>query len=198
LIQYLIMPPQLLELLAARQGHFRFESGHHGKMWLDLDHLFQHPNTVQPLASDLAARLAAYNLDALCGPLVGGALLAQMIASELKAEFFYTERLVSAGSAPQVKYHLPKSVRHLVQNKKIAIVDDVINAGSAVHGTLNELQMNGAQIVVISALLVLGNAAQEFCNAQKITLESLNYLPNDLWLPEACPLCATQVPLEII
>jgi orotate phosphoribosyltransferase len=29
-----------LDLVAARHGHFRLESGHHGRLWLDLDSLF--------------------------------------------------------------------------------------------------------------------------------------------------------------
>jgi hypothetical protein len=31
------MQPELLSLVAARNGYFRLESGHHGTLWLDLE-----------------------------------------------------------------------------------------------------------------------------------------------------------------
>jgi orotate phosphoribosyltransferase len=39
---------QFWELLAARQGHFKLESGHHGDLWLDLDQLLGQPARLQP------------------------------------------------------------------------------------------------------------------------------------------------------
>jgi orotate phosphoribosyltransferase len=38
----------LIEALAARRGHFRLESGHHGELWLDLDPLFARPARLAP------------------------------------------------------------------------------------------------------------------------------------------------------
>jgi orotate phosphoribosyltransferase len=34
------MESNVLDLLPIRRGHFRFESGYHGEIWLDLDRLF--------------------------------------------------------------------------------------------------------------------------------------------------------------
>ncbi len=191
------MSPQLLELLTARKGHFKLESGHHGNLWLDLDRLFLQPSRVRPYALELAKRLSQYDLAAVCGPLIGGALIAQTIATELDVEFYYTERVkLQSDALYSVKYRLPKSLREKVRGKKFAIVDDVINAGSAVRGTMAELQANGAQAVVIGALLVLGNSAQNFCDSQKIPLEATTHLPNEVWIPATCPLCAKRIPLK--
>ena len=44
--------------------------------------------------------------------------------------------------------------------KRVAIVNDVINVGSAMQGTFADLQNCGAVVVDISALLVLGTAAR--------------------------------------
>ena len=44
------MQEKVAELLPKREGHFVFESGHHGQVWLDLERLFLHPERVQPLA----------------------------------------------------------------------------------------------------------------------------------------------------
>jgi orotate phosphoribosyltransferase len=188
----------LLRLMAARNGHFKLESGHHGDLWLDLDRLFLHPREVQSFAIALAHRLASYQVAAVCGPLVGGALLAQTVAAELDAEFYYAERFVLRqhdGLYP-VEYRLPAGLRARVHGKPIAIVDDVINAGSAVRGTLAELRACGARPIVVGALLVLGAAAPEYFAVQGLPVERLAALPSCLWVPNECPLCAAHVPIE--
>jgi orotate phosphoribosyltransferase len=124
-----------LTLLQARHGHFKFESGHHGNLWLDLDQLFLHPKGIQRFVAELAHKLSAFNIDAVCGPMVGGALVAQNIAVELGIEFFYTERvgIQNSDALYAATYHLPSHLRKPINGKHIAIVDDVINAGSAVR-----------------------------------------------------------------
>lgn len=191
---------ELLKLLAARKGHFKLESGHHGNLWLDLDLLFLQPSRIRPFASELAKRLSRYNISAVCGPLVGGALIAQTIAAELEVEFYYTERFVlpQRDALYPVEYRLPNALRQSVSGKNVAIVDDAINAGSAVRATLAELRSYGARPVAIGALLVLGSSAPNFFTDQNIPLESIASLPSDLWTPAECPQCASHIPLEDI
>ncbi len=184
--------------MAARNGHFRYESGYHSNLWLELDPLFVRSNRLERFVRELANRLAKYQLDAICGPLTGGAFLAQALATELKAEFYYTERFVSTereGLYP-VQYRIPRGLKKMVRGKNIAIVDDVVSAGSAVRGTFVELRACGANPVVIGALLVVGSVGSSFFAEQKIPMEYLALLPSELWTPSECPLCAAQVPLE--
>ncbi len=192
------MSPDLFSLLAAREGHFRYESGYHSDLWLDLDLLLLHPRTLCPFVSELADSLTRHQPEAICGPLVGGAIIAQMIAAELDLEFYYTERFVRAqqdGLYP-VEYRLPAGLRPLIRGKKVAIVDDVISAGSAVRGTLADLGTHGVGPVVFGALLVLGNATPHFCTERHIPLERVAARASNLWLPADCPLCLAGMPLE--
>jgi len=78
----------------------------------------------------------------------------------------------------------------------VAIVNDVINAGSAVRGTLADLRRYGARPLAIGTLAVLGTAAATFARHEGLALEALATLPADLWPPEACPLCAAGRPLD--
>jgi orotate phosphoribosyltransferase len=188
----------LLGLIIARRGHFRLESGHHGDLWLDLDALFVRPTGVRPFATALARRLGGLGIEAVCGPLIGGAFLAQMVAEEVDAEFYHTERIATAGDSGlcSVNYRLPDTLRPRIGGKKVAIVDDAINAGSAVRATYLELQASGARPAAVGALLVLGCKAAQLADGWNIPLEGFAQLPNELWLPEVCPLCASGVPLE--
>jgi orotate phosphoribosyltransferase len=92
-------------------------------------------------------------------------------------------------------YQLPSHLRQLIDGKTIAMVDNVINAGSAVRATLAELQSFGARPVVIGTLLVLGDLGQKYLAARILPLRSISYLQTQLWEPEDCPLGASQVPL---
>src|SRR3989442_16006605 len=92
------MSEELLRLLAPRQGHFRFESGHHGDRWLDLAPLCLRPRRLRRFAAELARRLKRYQVEAVCGPLVEGAFLAQMVAEELDVEFFFAEQVIRSQS----------------------------------------------------------------------------------------------------
>ena len=189
----------LARLLPARKGHFQFESGHHGDLWLDLELLCLRPDPVRRFAKELAARLGQYDVDAVCGPLVEGAFIALMVASELDVLFTYSERFQNPGADGlyPVEYRIPPALRSELKGRRVAIVNDVINAGSAVLATLADLESCGAQVVAIGTLGVLGSTAGYLAADKQIPLESLRSLPNTIWTPSECPLCARQVPLSM-
>jgi orotate phosphoribosyltransferase len=191
------MQDQVLKLFSAQHGHFLFESGHHGDRWLDLETLFFLPQRVHPLAAALASRLRRYDIEIVCGPLVEGSFVALLVALELGVEFVYSERFFrpTADGLFPAGYRIPKPLRNLLRQKRVAIVNDVINAGSAVRGTFDDLLECDAKIVAIGSLLVLGASASEYASSRNAGLESLAALPNKLWTQSECPLCAAGVPL---
>jgi orotate phosphoribosyltransferase len=190
----------ILNLLAPQKGHFLLESGHHGELWLNLEALFLRPRRLQPLIDELAKRLEPLGVDAICAPLVEGAFAGLMVAGRLDVEFTYSERFTrpAANGLFPAGYRVPAALRRRLQNKRVAIVNDVINAGSAVIGTYSDLRECGANVVAICALLVLGSAAAEFANLMNLALISLADAPNNLWTVQECPLCAAGVLLEDI
>jgi orotate phosphoribosyltransferase len=174
--------------MAARRGHFRLESGHHGDLWLDLDGLFSRPDAVRGLAARLAGLLAPHRPAVVCGPLTGGGFLAQLVAAELGARCCWAERL--AGGT----YRIPASLRAGLAGARTAVVDDVINAGSAVRATLAELDGCGAVPVAVGALLLLGPPAP--AAERGLPLHRLDTQAAGLWEPADCPRCAAGEPLE--
>jgi len=181
----------VIALMPARRGHFLLESGHHGELWLDLELLCLAPDPVRRLAARLAARLAPYAIEAVCGPLVEGAFVAMMVASELGVPFAYSERFPNPerGGLFAVDYRVPRALRAEVRGRRVAIVNDVINAGSAVRGTLTDLEACAARPVAIGVLLVLGSSASRIAADRSIALETLAALPNNIWTPGECPMC---------
>ena len=190
---------EVLSLFAARKGHFRFESGHHGDLWLEIPPAYIHPNRLRRYAAELAGLLAQHRVEAVCGPLVEGAFLAQIVAEELGAEFYFAERIPRANSDGlyPVGCRVPEALRGGIQGKRTAVVDDVINAGSAVRGASEDLRICGARLVAIGALMVLGKPASEFAASQRVPLETLAKVHESrLWEPSVCPQCASGMRLE--
>ncbi|HEY7636222.1 MAG TPA: phosphoribosyltransferase family protein [Gemmatimonadales bacterium] len=188
----------LLDLVAARRGHFRLESGHHAELWLELDTLFVQPVKLRPLVAQLAASLRDQDIAGVCGPLVGGAFLAQELAGSLNLDFFFTQRVIpsESGELYRAHYGLPATLQNRVSGRRIAIVDDVISAGSAVRGSYAALQACGAHPVVVGALLLLGSAAERHFQSEGLPLNVVSRMDFDLWVPAECPLCAAGIPLE--
>lgn len=190
------MRDDLLSLVATRSGHFRLESGHHADTWMELDQLFRRPAALRPFIAVLASKLRSHRIDTVCGPLTGGALLAQSIAEELGVEFAFAERFVTdrPGLYP-VDYRLASSLREVIRGRRVAVVDDAISAGSAVRATLADLASCGATPVVLGALLLIGPGATRLARETQLPIESLLELPNQIWTPSECPMCAQGVPL---
>ena len=193
-----ILEGDIFQTVAARHGHFQLESGHHGDLWLDLGLLFSQPRRVLPWCVELAKQLAPFQVEVVCGPLIEGSFAGLLVASELEATFVYSERFMRAsqdGLFP-ADYRLPEAARALVRGKRTAIVNDVINAGSAVRGTWEDVELRGARNVAIGAFMTLGNRARKFAESRNLPLKALVEEPIEIWEPAACPLCGTGVPLE--
>ena len=187
-----------LDLVNGRRGHFQLESGHHSGLWLDLDALFAEPHRIAPFVAALASALRPHTVSGVCGPLLGGAFLAQLVAHALAVEFCFTERVMPA--QPQglyrARYLLPAAFVARLRGKRVAMVDDVMSAGSALRGTYAELQAHEATPVVAGTLLVLGSTGAGFFAEQGVAVEAVARDDYDLWLPTDCPLCVAGLPLE--
>jgi len=185
-------------LLGVRRGHFKMESGYHSGTWFELGSLFDDPPTVRPFAAELARRLSSHRPDAVCGPMTGGAKLAEMIATELGLPAVVAERSPRPGATGlfPVRYRIAEAQRANLRARRIAIVDDAISAGSAVRGTHADLIDCGALPVALGALIVFGDAAVTFASDKGLALETIERSPFDMWRPAECPLCEAGAALD--
>lgn len=183
----------LLQAVTALRGHFRYESGHHGDLWLDLEGLFVDTRRTRGWAAALAARVMACRPEFVCGPLTGGAFVAQLLAAEIGAGFIFAERFTS--TAGPVRYLIPASLRGLLPGKRVLLVDDAVNAGSALLSTLADLLDCGAELAGFASLLTLGEAAGQIARQQQVPFFTLVSLERGMWTPEECPLCRSGTPL---
>jgi len=194
------MTVDLLGALPARRGHFLLESGCHTDLWLTLDAMFVDPAAIAPSVEMLGHRLRAHAPTAICGSLLGGAFLAQALATAMGLRFYFSAPAPSTdGSAGLfgAEYRLPSEIARRIRGERTAIVDDVISAGSSARATVRAVAAAGARPVVVGALMTLGSVGVAHFAAERIPLEALERREFNVWKPEDCPLCAGgQTPAE--
>jgi orotate phosphoribosyltransferase len=189
----------ILALVEGRRGHFAMESGYHGTLWLSLDTLFINPGRVTPFIRALAEQLAEHRVEAVCGPMVGGAFLAQRVAEELGVEFWYASRTdapVPSGSLFGVRYAVKEAFASRARDRRVAVVDDVISAGSSIRATMADLEGHGATVPVVGALLVMGDVGANHLASCGLPVVAYARTPFSAWPPRECPRCAAGEPVE--
>ena len=144
----------MVQLARPRWGHFDLGTGYHGDLWLDLDALLLRPALLRAPVRWLAARLREHSVDAVCGPLEGGAFLAYAVADLLGVAFLPGYRF----SGERARYHLA-AVQGGIGGWRVGVVDDAVNAGTAVVACLEELRGRGAVPVAVATLVSLGEAS---------------------------------------
>jgi orotate phosphoribosyltransferase len=195
----------LIGLARPRRGHFDLGTGFHGDVWLDLDAVFLRPSLLRPHVDLLAERLRRHRIDAVCGPLEGGAFLAYALAETLGAAFLPAYR-DERGTAPA--YRLPDVAGAPADNPagnpagnpggiggwRVAIADDAINAGTAVRACAVQLRSRGAVPVAVAALLSLGPASAAVAEGISVPLYTAGAVDSRAWPAAQCPLCAGDIP----
>jgi orotate phosphoribosyltransferase len=177
----------LTGLARPRGGHFDLGTGFHGDLWLDLDALFLRPALLSPWIRELAGRLRGHRVDAVCGPMEGGAFLALAIAGILGTAFLPAYR----ASGEEQGYRLV-GIPGGISGWRVAIADDAVNAGTAVRACAGLLTGGGAVPVAVAALLAVGRAGAAVPEAPFYAAAAID---SQAWPEDECPLCARGMPL---
>jgi orotate phosphoribosyltransferase len=188
---------EVTRLARPRRGHFDLGTGYHGDLWLDLDALFLRPALVRPHARWLAGRLADHRIDAVCGPLAGGAFLAQTVADLMRVAFLPAYPASAAGPRETAGYRLARTARDLVGGWRVGIVDDAVNAGTATRACFEHLRDLGAVPVAAGALLALGQASAMVAATMSLPFYTVATAASRVWPAGDCELCADGVPLTV-
>jgi orotate phosphoribosyltransferase len=183
-----------------RTGHFVLESGMHTDCWFDLDGLFVDSTSIATAIESLSEALSPFDPWAICGPLLGGAFLAQRLALRMGARFIFSRLVDSDRSAGLfgARYSLPHALRGIALGKRVAVVDDMISAGSSVRATVTELEQIGAIVVAVGTLYLSGDVAASHFASRNTPLVAIERRPLALWPPTECPLCRANEPITHI
>jgi len=167
---------------AVKKGHFLLASGMHSGNYFQAQALLQYPDKAEKAAKKLAGMWKAEKIDVVVSLAVGGIVLGQEIARQLKVRHIFLER-------KDGKFTLKRGFE-LKENEKVLLVEDVITTGGSVREGLEVLKQRNVQITGITSLVLRGK------NDLKYPLKYLMKIDWPVYNPEECPFCRKGEPLK--
>lgn len=130
---------------------------------------------LEALAADLAAKLAPFNPDVVIGLPTLGLTLAAAVARRLghsryvplgtSRKFWYLEELSvpmsSITTRQEKRLYIDPRMLPLIENRRVALVDDVISSGSSIISGLSLLAASGIRPAVIGAAMLQSDRWRE-------------------------------------
>jgi orotate phosphoribosyltransferase len=152
---------------------------------------------LRPDVRVLAGRLREHRVDAVCGPIEGGAFLAYALAELMGVAFLPAYRVPASDAAAATEYRLAQTEGdgEGIGGWRVAIADDAVNAGTAIRACAGQLRDHGAVPVAVAALLAVGPARQVVPAALSVPFYAVDTVRSQTWRPEDCPLCGDGMPL---
>ena len=186
--------------MGGRRGHFRAEIGLPRRALAgSRPALCLGPTRVRPYVEALADKLRQQKVEAVCGPLVGGAYLAQAVAARLDVELYYTERFAPehpGDSLYPVEYRLPGGVAGRVRGKAVAMVDDAKCGVRDTRRRWRRCRPTGHERSPWARYWCWAKRPGAIVTSRALRSNPWPRIPYELWRPADCPLCAAGEPLE--
>lgn len=190
---------QVLELLqkvgAFRTGHFVATSGRHIDTYINKDALFVYTRETSALGKAIASRFADKNIDAVLGPAVAAAVLAQWTAFHLSEMTGKETAAVYADKDGQGGFIIKRGYDAIVKAKRVLIVEDLTTTGGSVKKVVDAARAAGADVVGAIALCNRGDVTAEMVGNPGI-FDQLLKVHLDSWAEEDCELCKNNIPVN--
>jgi orotate phosphoribosyltransferase len=178
---------EVLELFRAckalLEGHFLLSSGRHSDRYLQCALVLQHPWYAEQLAQAMAAQWRGAPVDLVVGPALGGIVIAHEVARCLGVRGIFAER-------EDGRMALRRGFS-VAPGERVLIVENVITTGGSAVEVAELLQAHGATPVGIGTLVDRSGGAADL----PVPMHALLEMEVVSYAPDACPLCADNVPL---
>jgi orotate phosphoribosyltransferase len=163
---------------ALLDGHFVLRSGLHSRKYFQCALALQQMPIVEQLGAALAGKIRALQIDTIVAPAMGGLVLGQEVARQLRCRFIFVEK-------EEGKLVLRRGFK-IARGEAIAVVEDVVTKGGRVQETIDIVRGNQGKVVAVAAAVDRSEGKVElgvpFFSLLAIKVETFepNNLPPDL------------------
>jgi orotate phosphoribosyltransferase len=168
---------------ALLEGHFRLSSGLHSDRYLQSALVLQHPDFAEQLGRALAARLEHLQPTAILSPALGGIIIGQEVGRAMKIRALFAERQDGTLTL--------RRGFSLAPSDRVVVVEDVITTGGSTRETVAVAEPAGAHVTGAAAIIDRGADPARL----DLPLQALVRMQVPTYPPDACPLCASGVPI---
>ena len=190
---------EVLDLLqkvgAFRSGHFVFTHGRHSDSYVNKDALYPYTRDTSLLCKAMAERFADKGIEVVAGPMMGAAILAQLVAyhlSELTGKEVYG---VYADKDGQGGFVLRRGYDDIVKGKKTLVVEDLTTTGGSIKKVVEVARAAGGDVVGAIAIVNRGGVTKEQVGDPPV-FASLVELHLESWDESECELCKKGIPVN--
>ena len=171
----------LKETGALLEGHFLLSSGRHSDRYAQNAKLLQYPDKAAEVLSVVAEKVKDLDIDVVCGPAMGGIIVAYELGRQLGKRAIFTERENNVMTL--------RRGFEIQKGEKVLITEDVVTTGKSSMETAKVIEELGGEVVGI-AFIVDRRVNEIFCPVYSaIQLEIATYEADE------CPLCKADIPL---
>ena len=171
-----------------RDSHIVYTSGRHGSAYVNKDAVYPHTERVRELCGLMADAARPLGAELVCGPAMGGIILAQWTGNHLGLPAVYAEKAPEGGMA------LRRGYDALVRGRRVLVVEDVVNTGGSLADTIRAVRAAGGTVVGAIALCNRGGVTAVDLDVP--ALHALLELSLDSWAADECPLCRRGMPVN--
>lgn len=136
---------------ALLEGHFILRSGLHSRQFFQCALALQQMPVVEQFGAALADRLRPLGAATVVSPAMGGLVIGQEIARQLRARFLFVEK-------EENRLTLRRGFR-ISPGEKILVAEDVVTLGGRVRETMDIVRSHGGDVVGVAMIVDRSNGA---------------------------------------
>ena len=134
---------------ALLEGHFVLRSGLHSRQYFQCALAFQQMPIVEKVGAALAEKIRHLNPATVVAPAMGGLVLGQEVARQLRCRFIFVEK--EGG-----KLALRRGFR-ISREERLLVVEDVVTKGGRVQETMDIVRRDGGLVLAVAVAVDRSN-----------------------------------------
>ena len=153
---------------AVVSGHFRLSSGRHGTTYINKNQAMLMAADLFLIASEIAAKFSAKNIQAVVGPATGGIGLAATTAVSLiqlgtrdDVMWGYAEKTRKAKPEDPDVFVFGREFAEHLAGRRILVVEDILTTGASGRKVVDAARAIGGNVVGFSAIVNRGGVTSK-------------------------------------
>ncbi|HEY5915089.1 MAG TPA: orotate phosphoribosyltransferase [Verrucomicrobiae bacterium] len=126
---------------ALLEGHFILRSGLHSRQYFQCALALQQMPDVERLGAELAAKVRGLGAVTVVSPAMGGLVLGQEVARQLRLRFIFVEK-------EEGKLALRRGFK-IAPREKVLVIEDVVTKGGRVQEAIDIVRAHGGLVVAV-------------------------------------------------
>ena len=198
--------------------HYVYHSGRHGKLYINKDALYLHPQETDRVALSLAFATLDVDVDVVVGSPIGGVILAHAVARALmelanKFDVKSNEEIQEIQAVQQVEeiqvayaekqaddlgHEFKRDYAQHIRDRNVLVVEDIVTTGKTARSLVQAVHRNDGNVVGC-VCIVNRTGKKNPVNQRSLKIpffHSLLQFDEPTYSPSRCPLCKQGIPIN--